>query len=106
MMSKSVASESNEDHKSRGTGGKRRAEDEGKEDEEGIIDLPPAASSTTLTTVSTAPATTDQFMFTDDFRRLLVGFIQGDTLMSLRLTTKGWKRVVVEFIRECVRTVR
>ncbi|GMI00474.1 hypothetical protein TrLO_g11383 [Triparma laevis f. longispina] len=49
------------------------------------------------------PAATDQFMFTDDFKRLLVGFVPGDTLMTLRLTTKAWKRVVDAFIDEGVR---
>ncbi|GMI17195.1 hypothetical protein TrLO_g6312 [Triparma laevis f. longispina] len=74
-MSKSVASESNEGHESHKTGGKRGAGNEGGGDEEGTIDLDPTANSKTLTTVSTVPATTDQFMFTNDFKRLLVGFV-------------------------------
>ncbi|GMI17095.1 hypothetical protein TrLO_g13500 [Triparma laevis f. longispina] len=61
-MSKSIASESNEGCKSRQKGGTRGAEDDEKEDEEGIIDLPPAEGLTISTTISTVPATTDQSM--------------------------------------------
>ncbi|GMH71957.1 hypothetical protein TL16_g05794 [Triparma laevis f. inornata] len=99
-MFKSEASESIEGHESHKTGGKRGAGDEGGEGGEGIIDLPPAASSLTLPTVSTVPTTTDQFIFTDDFKRLLVDLVQGDTLITLRFATKAWKRVVDAFIDE------
>ncbi|GMH80023.1 hypothetical protein TrLO_g4224 [Triparma laevis f. longispina] len=44
------------------------------------------------------------FLFTDDFKRLLVGLVQGDTLMTLRLATKAWNRVVDAFIDEGVRS--
>ncbi|GMH60889.1 hypothetical protein TL16_g03147 [Triparma laevis f. inornata] len=43
-------------------------------------------------------------MFTNDFKRLLVGFVMGDTLMTLRLATKSWKRVADAFIDEGVRS--
>ncbi|GMH87206.1 hypothetical protein TL16_g10782 [Triparma laevis f. inornata] len=74
-------------------------QDDKDENVEGVIEALPAATSSTLTTVSTAPAATDQFMFTDDFKRLLVGLVQGDTLM-----TKAWKRVVDAFIDEGVKS--
>jgi len=79
-------------------------EDEKDENEEGVIEASSAATSSTLTTVSNAPAATDQFMSTDDFKRLLVVLVQGDTLMTLRLTTKAWKRVVDAFIDEGVKS--
>ncbi|GMH70442.1 hypothetical protein TL16_g05408 [Triparma laevis f. inornata] len=103
-MSRYVASESNEDHESREISGKRGVGDEGGERGEEIIEASSAANSTTLTTVSTVPATTDQFMFTNDFKRLLVGFVQGDTVMTLRLATKGWKCVADAFIDEGVKS--
>ncbi|GMH52670.1 hypothetical protein TrLO_g10384 [Triparma laevis f. longispina] len=43
-------------------------------------------------------------MFTDDFKRLLVGLVMGDTLMTLKFTTKAWKRMVDAFIDEGVRS--
>ena len=46
----------------------------------------------------------DQFMFTDDFKRLLVGIVVGDALMTLRLATKAWKHVVDAFIDEGVKS--
>ncbi|GMH51639.1 hypothetical protein TrLO_g2532 [Triparma laevis f. longispina] len=90
-MSKSVASESNDGHKSRETGVKRGEKDEGDEDEEETINVPSAENSTTLTTVSTIPATTDQFMHTPEFRRHFIDFVHVQTLMTLRSTMKGWK---------------
>ncbi|GMI08050.1 hypothetical protein TrLO_g12583 [Triparma laevis f. longispina] len=39
-------------------------------------------------------------MFTNDFKGLLGGFVQGDTLMTMRLATKTWKRVADAFIDE------
>ncbi|GMH90200.1 hypothetical protein TL16_g11694 [Triparma laevis f. inornata] len=50
-----------------------------------------------------APAT-DQFMFTPEFRRHFVEFVPGDTLMKLRLATKGWKPTAEAFIDEGVRS--
>ena len=97
-MSKSVATESKEGHKSPKTGGKRGAGDEGNENEEGILVIPPIESLTILTTDSTVSTMTDQFMFTDDFKRLLVGLVMGHTLVTLRLATKAWKCVADAFI--------
>ena len=37
-------------------------------------------------------------MFTNDFRRLLVGFVLVDALMALRAATKAWNAVAVEVI--------
>ena len=73
-------------------GGKRGAGDEEKQDEEGII--------ATLPTVSTVPATTDQFMHTPEFRRHFVEFVPVDALMALRLATKGWNAAVDALIDE------
>ncbi|GMH82812.1 hypothetical protein TL16_g09387 [Triparma laevis f. inornata] len=83
-------------------GGKRGAGDERKEDGEGNFEVPPAESLMIFTVVSIVPATTNQFMFTDDFKRLLVGLVMGSTLMRLWLTTKAWKRLVDAFIDEGV----
>ncbi|GMH73366.1 hypothetical protein TrLO_g1019 [Triparma laevis f. longispina] len=41
-------------------------------------------------------------MATVDFKRLLIGFILDEMLMSLRLTTKAWKAVAEEVIDEGV----
>ncbi|GMI08219.1 hypothetical protein TrLO_g378 [Triparma laevis f. longispina] len=103
-MFKSVASESTEGHESREMSRKRGAGDEKDEDEEAILEIPLAESLPISTVVSTVPATTDQFMFTEDVKRLLVGLVVGDTLMILRLATKAWKRVVDAFIDEGVRS--
>ncbi|GMI01162.1 hypothetical protein TrLO_g3850 [Triparma laevis f. longispina] len=43
-------------------------------------------------------------MFTDDFKRLLVGLVMGDTLLTLRLATKAWKRMADAFIDEGVKS--
>ncbi|GMH51281.1 hypothetical protein TrLO_g8361 [Triparma laevis f. longispina] len=99
-MSKSVATESNEGHKSHKLIGKRGAEDEGDKDEEGNIDGAAADNSTTLT--PTVPATTHQFMHTPEFRRHFVEFVPVDALMALRLATKAWKAMVEEVIDEGV----
>ncbi|GMI12248.1 hypothetical protein TrLO_g625 [Triparma laevis f. longispina] len=56
---------------------------------------------TTLTTVSTVPASNGQFMHTPEFRRHFVGFVS-DILMKLRVTTKAWKAVADAFIDEGV----
>ncbi|GMH68943.1 hypothetical protein TrLO_g1252 [Triparma laevis f. longispina] len=87
-MFKSVVYESIESHESNIMSGKRGSGDEGNEDEE-VLEVPPAASLTISTVVSTVPATTDQFMFTPEFRRHFVKFVLGDMLMTLRLETKG-----------------
>ncbi|GMH83427.1 hypothetical protein TL16_g09595 [Triparma laevis f. inornata] len=88
---------------------KRVTDDEKKENEEGIIEDTAANILTTSTAVSAAPvavfaapAAVDEFMFTKDCRMLLVGFVMGDTLMTLRLATKAWKAVVEEVIDQGV----
>ena len=77
------SSESNEYNNTRKLSRKRGAEHEEKEDGEGIIDLPPTANSTTLTTPLTAHAATDQFMHTPEFKRHFVEFVPVDALMAL-----------------------
>ncbi|GMI04327.1 hypothetical protein TrLO_g10861 [Triparma laevis f. longispina] len=59
---------------------------------------------TTTTTVSAAPATTDQFMHTSEFRRHFVDFVPVNALMTLRLATKGWSTVADTLIDEGVRS--
>ena len=86
-MSNSVAPESNRGHDTRGKGGKRGEGNEEKENEERIIDLPPAVTSTT---VSTAPAPVDRFMLTPKFKGQFVEFVPVDALIALKLATKGW----------------
>jgi len=88
---------------------KHVTDDEKKENEEGIIEDTAANILTTSTAVSAAPvaasaapAAIDEFMFTNDCRRLLVGLVMGDTLMTLRLATKAWKAVVEEVIDQGV----
>ena len=146
-MSKSVASESDEGHKSGENGGKRGAEDEGNEDGEEFTEVPPAESLPISTTVSTAPPplitklrkpklraklsdrsvkyekkdnksvliehlrlqlrcevllSGNNFLNTDDYRRLLVPFFPNDTLMTIRLVSKPWSRVADGFISDGV----
>ncbi|GMH68981.1 hypothetical protein TL16_g07940 [Triparma laevis f. inornata] len=67
-------------------------EDEGNEDGEGTIEVSASESLTISTTVSTvaAPVSTvsaevDDFMATDDFKRLLLPFVHEETLLTLRL---------------------
>ncbi|GMH60128.1 hypothetical protein TL16_g02981 [Triparma laevis f. inornata] len=97
-MSKPVASETIKRNEAQESGGERGAGDEGVEDEEGTLEAAVAESLPISTVVSTVPAATNQFMFTDDFKRLLVGLVMGDKLMKLRLATQAWKRVVDAFI--------
>ncbi|GMH50555.1 hypothetical protein TL16_g00806 [Triparma laevis f. inornata] len=44
----------------------------------------------------------NNFVNTDDFRRLIVPYLQCDTLMAIRLASKPWSRVVDEFIGDGV----
>ncbi|GMH60110.1 hypothetical protein TL16_g02976 [Triparma laevis f. inornata] len=104
MMSKSVALEANEGHESREMSEEKGEGGEEDEDEEGTFKAAAAESLTISTVVSTVLATIDQFMFTDDFKRLFVGLVRWDTLMTLRLATQAWKRVVEAFIYEDVRS--
>ncbi|GMH66961.1 hypothetical protein TL16_g04554 [Triparma laevis f. inornata] len=93
-MSKSVATEYHEGHESREMCSKRGAGDEENQYEEGII--------ATLRTVSTVPATTDQFMHTTEFRRHFVEYVPDDTLMALRLATKPWMRDIENLLRRII----
>ena len=36
----------------------------------------------------------DDFMHTDDFRRLFVGFVMADTLVAMRWLDRKWHKVV------------
>ena len=42
----------------------------------------------------------DDFMHTDDFRRLFVGFIMVDTLVAMRWLDKKWHKVVEKKLTE------
>ncbi|GMI08805.1 hypothetical protein TrLO_g10167 [Triparma laevis f. longispina] len=98
-MSKSVSSESNEGHNSRETSRKHGKDDEEKENEEGILEVPRAESLPISTTVPTVPAQVDEFMQTGNFKRLLAPFVHEQTLVTLSATDKEWK-VVSEEIEE------
>ena len=58
--------------------------------------IPPATS--------TPHAAVDAFMHTLEFRRHFVEFVPNDTLMTLRLTTKGWKAAADAFVDEGVKS--
>ncbi|GMH78334.1 hypothetical protein TL16_g07762 [Triparma laevis f. inornata] len=98
------SSESNEYNNTRKLSRKRGAEHEEKEDGEGIIDLPPTANSTTLTTPLTAHAATDQSMHTPEFKRHFVEFVPVDALMALLVATKGFNAAADVLIDEGVRS--
>ncbi|GMH77407.1 hypothetical protein TL16_g07396 [Triparma laevis f. inornata] len=103
-MFKPVATRCSIRVKAQKTSRKRGREDEEKEDGEEQNEGSAAENLTTSTTVSTAPAATDQFMHTPEFRRYFVEFVMGDTLMNLRLATKGWKAAADAFIDEGVKS--
>ncbi|GMI04058.1 hypothetical protein TrVE_jg11205 [Triparma verrucosa] len=42
----------------------------------------------------------DDFMHTDDFRRLFVGFVMVDTLVAMRWLDKKWHKVVEKKLTE------
>ncbi|GMH88584.1 hypothetical protein TL16_g11194 [Triparma laevis f. inornata] len=44
----------------------------------------------------------NNFLNTDDFRRLIVPYLSNDALMAIRLASKPWSRVVDEFIDDSV----
>ena len=44
----------------------------------------------------------NNFLNTDDFRRLIVPYLSNDALMAIRLASKPWSRVVDEFIDDGV----
>ncbi|GMH52036.1 hypothetical protein TL16_g01144 [Triparma laevis f. inornata] len=103
-MSKSVASESLDHNESRETNGKKGLENEENEDEEGILEIPPAECLTISTTVSTAPAATDDFMHTVKFKNLFVSFVHEQTLMALSVLNKEWNGVADALIDKGVRS--
>ncbi|GMH49396.1 hypothetical protein TL16_g00504 [Triparma laevis f. inornata] len=79
---------------------KRGREDEEKEDGEEQNEGSAADNSTISTTVSTDPAATDQFMHTPEFRRHFVDFVHLQTLVALRVATKGWNAAADALIDE------
>ena len=105
-MSKSVATKSNDGHESRERNGKRGAGDEEDVNGEETVLEAAAEITTTLTTEITAPtaapAVVDAFMHTTEFRRHFVEFVHGETLVTLRSTTKGWKAVADVLIKDGV----
>ena len=88
-MSNSVATQYSSRLKAQETSVKRGGEDEEKEDGEEQIEGLAADNSTTSPTVSAAPAATDQFMHTPEFRGHFDDFVLVDALMALRVATKG-----------------
>ncbi|GMH74417.1 hypothetical protein TL16_g06463 [Triparma laevis f. inornata] len=83
---------------------KRGMDDEEDENEEGILEIPLTENLTISTTVCAAPATTDQFMHTPEFKRHFIEFVHVQTLMALRLATKGWNAAADALIDEGVRS--
>ncbi|GMH95423.1 hypothetical protein TL16_g13153, partial [Triparma laevis f. inornata] len=61
-------------------------------------------NSMTLTIVPTAPAVVDEFMHTPEFRRHFVDFVHVQTLMALRMATKGFNVAADALIDEGVRS--
>ena len=61
-------------------------------------------NSTTLAIVPTAPAVVDEFMYTPEFRRHFVDFVHVQTLMALRVATKGFNVAADVLIDEGVRS--
>ncbi|GMH59233.1 hypothetical protein TrLO_g15041 [Triparma laevis f. longispina] len=101
-MSKSEASRSKDDHNNLKPSRNCGEEDEEDRGNDEIVEPIAADNSTTLTTISTAPAAVNEFMFTKNFRRLFVRFVPDNTLMALRAATKAWKAVVEEVIDDGV----
>ncbi|GMH85345.1 hypothetical protein TL16_g10199 [Triparma laevis f. inornata] len=81
---------------------KRGAGDEGNEDEKESIEIPPAESLSISTTVSTVLAVVDKFMFTESFMLHFVKYVPRDTLIRLRLATKGYRDAADALIDEGV----
>ena len=88
-MSKSVTSESLEFNSSHKKGGKMGGGDEGGENGEEILEVPRAESLPISTTASTVPATDDQFMFTDDFKRLPICLVIGGYVDDAEIDDEG-----------------
>ncbi|GMH70256.1 hypothetical protein TrLO_g1617 [Triparma laevis f. longispina] len=89
-MFKSVATESKDSHESGEMNGKRGAGDEGIEDGEWFVKVPPAES---------LPTSKDDFMATDDFRRLIRQYVPVVELFrTYRLVSKPCQRIAEEII--------
>ncbi|GMI01203.1 hypothetical protein TrLO_g9504 [Triparma laevis f. longispina] len=78
-MLESLAYESNDDCETLKTSRKRGGEDEEDEDGEESIEGEVVVDLTAYKTVSAAPAVTDQFMHTPDFRRHFVKLVHVQT---------------------------
>ena len=63
---------------------------EGGDDEEEVFE----GSESDSAAVDTPAGGGDYFMHTDDFRRLFVGFVVVDTLVSMRWLDKKWHKIV------------
>ena len=97
-MSQSAATVSNEGQEIGETSRKRGGEDEEKQNGEGIL----TENLTTLMTASPAPAAANQFMHTPEFRTHFVEYVPGDTLMALKLATKGWSQELEKHLKSVV----
>ncbi|GMH75288.1 hypothetical protein TL16_g06710 [Triparma laevis f. inornata] len=82
-MSKSLASASKLDHKILVPSDQGGGEDEGKDNNDGIIEIATTANSTISNTLPTAPPQVDDFVQTPDFKRLLISFVHDETLTRL-----------------------
>ncbi|GMH98426.1 hypothetical protein TrVE_jg1017 [Triparma verrucosa] len=69
---------------------------EGGDDEEEVFE----GSEFDSAAVDTPAAGGDDFMHTDDFRRLFVGFVMVDTLVAMRWLDKKWHKVVEKKLTE------
>ena len=63
---------------------------EGGNHEEGVIE----GSELDSAAVDTPATGGDDFMHTDDFRRLFIGFVMVDTLVGMRWLDRKWHKVV------------
>ncbi|GMI04173.1 hypothetical protein TrVE_jg7035 [Triparma verrucosa] len=63
---------------------------EGGDDEEGVFE----GSNFDSAAVENQAVGGDDFMHTDDFRRLFVGFVMADTLVAMRWLDRKWHKVV------------
>ncbi|GMH86201.1 hypothetical protein TL16_g10468 [Triparma laevis f. inornata] len=84
--------------------GKRGSGYEGNEDEEEPIKTTSAATSSTLTTVSTVPAPVDDFMHTLEFKISCIPFVHEQSLTALRILNKEWNGVADVLIDEGVKS--
>ncbi|GMI15319.1 hypothetical protein TrLO_g10503 [Triparma laevis f. longispina] len=98
-MSQSAATVSKERHEIGETSRKRGGKDEEKQNGEGIL----TENLTTLMTAFPAPAAANKFMYTPEFRTHFVGYVPGDTLMALKLATKGWSQELEKHLKSVVK---